>query len=569
MAWAVPMRIARRLLAVCVIGLLDSAPIPCAADIVPGVDNAVERGVEYLNEHIPQNPASGEAVLGALALIKAGEPAENPAIQAVLRQIEKRCLRTEYNPHQHHYYVAGLEMMLLEAIDAERYRSEMKKILAYILKGQLAFGAWYYPNQNGNGDTSITQYAALGLWSAERAGLDVPRSAWDRMAVWHLKTQLKNGSFSYHPGEPQHSVPGAAVTLGGAANVLLARLYLFGDGAKEEPTEHSGPPKKRFGILEAVELDEPADKNNSARNDADYRPQSTTTFIDRSVVAARNWSAVNFRLPPPGTYKMYYLYALERMAALGTMESLGPHDWYREGAQFLVKNQSADGTWTLANRDGTVGAAFGILFLTRSTAQMLGRSHGVPELGAGMLAGGRGLPTDLGKAKVVNGKVEEHGESGPLDELLARLESARIGDIPATQTAILDAVRFGDREKLLEQRDRIRRLVAHPRAEVRRTAFWVLGRAGDLTDIPRLIKGLADADLDVAIEAHNALCVLSRRPLGFGIPADPLAKLDANAEEQAHQEAIADWRERAIEVWSDWYAQVAPYKERGGLGLFH
>ena len=563
------MRIARRLLAICVIGLFAPAPMTSAADAVLGVDDAVESGVEYLTKQIPQNPGSGEAVLGALALIKAGEPAASPAVQAVLRQIEKRCLRTEYDPHLHHYYVAGLEMMLLEAIDAERYRAEMKKILAYILKGQLPSGAWYYPNQNGHGDTSITQYAALGMWSAERAGLDVPRSAWDKMAVWHLKTQLKNGAFSYHPGEPQFSVPGTAMTLGGAANLLLARRYLFGDGVKKEPKPSSDAPKKRFGVLEAVELDEATDKNNSGPNDANFRPKSTSTFIDRSVVAARDWSAVNFRLPPPGEFKMYYLYALERMAALGKMEALGPHDWYRQGAQFLVTTQSKNGTWTIANRGGTVGAAFGILFLTRSTVQMLGHSHGVPELGAGMLAGGRGLPTNLGKVNVANGKVEERGEDGPIDELLARLESARIGEIPATQTAILDAVRFGDRETLLDQRDRIRRLVAHPRAEVRRTAFWVLGRAGDLTDVPRLIEGLSDADLDVAIEAHNALCVLSRRPLGFGVPADPLAQLDAKAKEQARQEAIPEWRERAIEVWSDWYAQVAPYNERGGLGLFH
>ena len=89
-----------------------------------------------------------------------------------------------------------------------------------------------------------------------------------------------------------------------------------------------------------------------------------------------------------------------------------------------------------------------------------------------------------------------------------------------------------------------------------------------MSDVPRLIQGLSDPEVEVAVEAHNGLCVLSRRPLGFGVPADPLASLKENASEKARADALARWQETATDAWRKWYEQVAPYEERDGLGLF-
>lgn len=549
-------------------GLLISPRAVVAAKQSPAIENSIDKAIAFLEKEIPARATSGEAILGALALIKAGEPPETPAVQTVLKEIVKRCSGTEYQPHQHHYYTAGLEIMLFESIDPERYRPEMEKILAYILKGQLSSGAWYYPNQGGNGDTSITQYAVLGMWSAERAGLNVPASVWDEMAIWHLKTQLGNGAFSYHPGEPAESGPAPALTIGGAANLLLARRFLFGEKShsNEDDEKDAAAQKKLFGVLESVDLDEASKRKGG---DADEgKVSSTAGSISQSVSRARHRAAVVFRLPPPIQFKMYYLYALERMAALGNFKMLGAHDWYAEGARLLVTQQQPSGTWTIDRGDPIASAAFGLLFLTRSTAKMLGRTLDVPELGAGMLAGGRGLPNDLDSVEVTGGDVKTGGDTGSLGELLSRLASSGVAQVPGTQKAILATVRFGDRKKLLAQRDRVRKLVDHPRVEVRRTAFWVLGRAGNLRDVPALIAGLSDPNAQVAMEAHNALCVLSRRPLGFGIAPDPLADLDEDAGEEARAKALAEWSKRAREVWKDWYAEVAPYEERDGLGLF-
>jgi len=544
-----------------------------AANPPPGIEAAIRRGVPHLKRACAANPKTGESILAALALVKAGEDVASPEIQAVIAGIQERCAAEIYKPGAHHFYAAGLELMLFEAIDPERYRGEMEKVLAYMLKGQLKTGSWYYPDQQGTGDTSITQYAALGMWAAERAGLKVPKEAWDRMALWHLQTQVRDGGFAYHPGEQQaESGSQPSLTVGGAASLMLAQLHLHGgrDRAKAKVarvTEREEQSGKVFGVLESVPTDAAALEPKESNPDRGYAVKASYDAIQRSVDRAIAWATANWRLPPGPLWRMYFLYSTERMAALGDMKAVGPHDWYAEGAAWLLKEQQKDGSWT-DNGGPVIATAFSVLFLAKATSKMLGRTYDIPQLGGGLLAGGRGLPDDLGAVNVAGGKVETRTAAGPLDELLARLETVSGAEVPEVQNAVLEAIRFGDREKLIGQRDRLRRLVADPRVEVRRTAYWALGRGGELDDVPLLIGGLSDQDVGVAIEAHNALCVLSRRPLAFGLSGDPIGDLPDGTTEAQRNAAIADWRQKAITAWTEWYRRVAPYEERDGLGLF-
>src|SRR5690606_36581921 len=145
----------------------------------------------------------------------------------------------------------------------------------------------------------------------------------------------------------------------------------------------------------------------------------------RSVDRAAAWSAVRFVLPPSTVWRMYYLYGLERMAALGNMATLGEHDWYPLGCKWLVQNQTKDGAWT-GEHGSVAGTAGGVVSLAGSTSKMIARSFDTPELGGGLLAGGRGLPTLQSISKPKQAK----GETSPLDELLARLADAKAADVP-------------------------------------------------------------------------------------------------------------------------------------------
>ena len=67
-------------------------------------------------------------------------------------------------------------------------------------------------------------------------------------------------------------------------------------------------------------------------------------------------------------FHYYFLYGLERAGELAGVENFGPHDWYREGAEYLLAQQHKDGYWRGAGHDGPLAAtSYALLFLTRGT----------------------------------------------------------------------------------------------------------------------------------------------------------------------------------------------------------
>ncbi|QDT37768.1 hypothetical protein [Stratiformator vulcanicus] len=539
-----------------------SVCVSCAvpADRTPEIDAAIRRGQDALKRELSDGGGrAGDRSLAALALVKTSVPATDPAVAAVLQNVLSRC-RTDYQP-SNQYYAAGLEMMLLESIDPKRYRNEMNSILSYLLAGQRAHGAWYYPNQTGGGDTSITQYAALGLWSAGRSGLTVPSTAWSDLARWHVATQFRDGGFAYHPPQGPSK---DTMCLAGAGTLALALRQLYPSGGRVKTPKDPMPAPKLFGVLEAVDLDE----NNSVPTGGGVTGQATIskTDLERSRSAALAWIDRNYTTESTTEWKLYYLYTVERTAAFADRDQFGDVDWYRDGAAHLLASQKPDGTFIGGHRyeNEIVGTSFAILFLSKATAKAVGRRD-VPTIGGGLLAGGRGLPTDLNEVRVDGSKIETRKSTGPLDDLLSQLERIDTGDAAAVQQAIVEKVRLAEPEKLIGEMDRLVRLANDPRDEVRLTAFWALARSGKIRIAPLLIRGLSDDNADVAIEAHNGLCVLSRRPDGFGLPAGPFAGLDEGAGDRLRAEALRQWQSKSIKAWQDWYRRIQPYDQRDGL----
>jgi hypothetical protein len=207
----------------------------------------------------------------------------------------------------------------------------------------------------------------------------------------------------------------------------------------------------------------------------------------------------------------------------------------------------------------------GTLFLLRTTAKTLKREIPLDPLGAGLLAGGRGLPDDLNQAVLKQGTVKSTKDLGPIDELLAALEKVESVDLSTTQSAIVEQVQLGDREELIKQKDRLIKLAKHPNAEARRTAIWALGRTEDMRIAKLLISALDDNNVDVMVEAQNALCILSRKPLGFGLAESPFTGLAESATQEERDAAVSVWREKAKEKWGVWYYKYRPYDERDDL----
>ena len=76
---------------------------------------------------------------------------------------------------------------------------------------------------------------------------------------------------------------------------------------------------------------------------------------------------------PAKQFQYYYLYALERVGMLYGTESIGPHEWYPEGANYLLGGQRANGSWAdpaeayFAEQEPVWSTCYAILFLKRAT----------------------------------------------------------------------------------------------------------------------------------------------------------------------------------------------------------
>ena len=63
-------------------------------------------------------------------------------------------------------------------------------------------------------------------------------------------------------------------------------------------------------------------------------------------------------------------------------------------------------------------------------------------------------------------------------------------------------------------------------------------------------------------EASAGLCILSRRPNGCGLPADPLDGLAEDASNEQRSAHLEKWQKASTKLWTDWYLKIRPYDER-------
>jgi len=535
------------------------------------VKTAIDRGVEYLKQSA-EKLNSAEAGLAAYALLTADASPQTPAVMNAVRQIQRKIKDGQYKPENHHIYEAGVDIMALEAADPKRYKPEIEAIARYLVSQQKAGGYWEYPDRQVGGDTSITQYGLLGLWSASRSGVAIPLRVWDGAASWLLRTQLKNGAFAYWPvggktdrarPEPRHSMSGA-----GVGCLLIARRHLSG-GAEWTPGTRHSDEDKVFGVLETIDFEnldetEETEPVDILAEDEDYEPRIKPKNCDPGVLRGLAWLGAHFTIDGCVGAPIYFLYAMERVGALAHVDRVGNHDWYAEGADYLLKHQDKDGSWN-AHWHATISTiadtSFALLFLSRSTAKHVKSMAPRPGVGTGLLSGGRGLPDDLSQAEARDGTIRSRKIDTPLDKLLSELANPANLNVETAQTQLVQNIQLGNREELIGQKDLLLKLIKDRRVEVRRTAAWALGRCEDLRLAPALIEALNDPDLDVSVEARNALCPLSRRPLVFGLPDAPAGANDAPADDATIQE----WKAEAVKRWKAWYQSVRPYEERDSL----
>ncbi len=518
------------------------------------VNDSIKRGQTYLL----QQPKSGaEGSLTCYALIKSGIDKQHPDVLKQVQEVVAKCRTVGYQPGLQHIYEAGVDAMLLEAVDPVAFKPQLQLIANFLISRQLACGGWYYPTEErlNQGDTSITQYAVLGLWAASRAGVEVPIEVWEKTAQWLMQSQCPDGGFAYHPsGELKSTI---TMTAAGSGSLLIIRRELFGSGEVSDPARPGGPAPatRRFGVLERA-VDEPKPEAPKVKT----TPTLSKSAVDKTIKEGLQWSTVHFG-ERSTEWVCYYLYGIERMAALLDVEKIGAHDWYDDGATELLKRQLPDGSWNDQTRP-IPSTSLAILFLTKATSTILPKPKRAVLVGGGLLAGGRGLPDNLDAVQVKDGQIAARKLQGRVDSLLADLEQSSDAKVEDVQAAVVEAVQLNRPEDLIGQVDRLKKLATDTRVEVRRTAMWALGRTGNISVAPLLIRGLTDVDESVMREASLGLSILSRKPEGCGLPLDPTDGLKEDASTEERQTHLDKWGKESANLWQKWYLKVRPYGER-------
>lgn len=333
------------------------------------IDNAISQGMSYLRNAQLQNGAwrngPGTTALVLQAIVNNGVPegyeeAINKAIEYLLTE-----------PQFDKVYESATLAMALQALDSNKYKDVIAKCAEFLGSSQLPTGMWTYraipeeqwntlnekfqaqqasiarPGRSTNnnllppslspGDNSNTQFALLGLRAARRAGISVNMDAVRACQEHFMRSQNENGGWGYaqYDRNPRGSMTCAAI----------GSLCILDDELK------SGSYFTRRKIK----------KNNVAKG--------------------IQWMRDNFSVTTNPGYKsnyLYYMYSMERAAALSGHKQFGEHDWFAESWPVLCEAQRSDGSWcgARAGRSSDLSdTAFVVLFLKKAQ-----KYHGVKPL---------------------------------------------------------------------------------------------------------------------------------------------------------------------------------------------
>lgn len=395
---------------------LSLAPAAGAAaptgDVQDAVEEAIERGVSYLRSRIERDPwwgadpveppppakrpgraraaprkggervpyIMGKTAIELYALLASDVPADDPLIR---RGFEFLAGLRPRNVYCTALYMLALDAALgqIEADEALRGRAAAKgaaEAKAQPLRSRLAElarwmaaarlegrGAWNYTDDHsrsqGRYDNSNTQFAVLALGVAAKRGVAIPEAVWPEIARHFLEDQEKDGRAA---GDSVDWPPGGApgkTAVGGSETRRRGWPYQQGGGATINMTA--------AGLSSLMIAKEYLGRSGKLSDDERAR-------IDRAVrdgLAYLSGTGLAY-----GKKHLYYgLYSVEKVGDLGSLERIGPIDWYAHGVEILLRRQREDGSWGEPDEpqehDFRHQTSFALLFLNRAT-DLFGRA---------------------------------------------------------------------------------------------------------------------------------------------------------------------------------------------------
>jgi hypothetical protein len=311
------------------------------------VNRAVDWGCEFLlskqnsdgSWHVEAPHPIGRTSLALLALLHGGVSQSDPHIQKGVDYLIKELRAwnvtrpTGVPEPRRSVYETGITLQLLYTLGPNpRFVNEMKPLAEFLARTfRPGEALWGYPD--GAADLSNSQYALLGLRCAAMRDVkpDHARDVWLGALKGVLRCRTPMGGFSYRPGE----LPRGSMTVAGLAMIKLC----------EDELKGYGKATKDLALARVAAT------------------AAETWFVDRFSVArnpeGNTWTNHGF---------YYYLYGIERYAVFYDLKQIGSHAWYRDGAEFLLRDQNENGSWGVYHN--VEDTAFSILFLRKAALTM-------------------------------------------------------------------------------------------------------------------------------------------------------------------------------------------------------
>ena len=287
----------------------------------------------------------GVSALALLSLLNAGMTVDDTAVAKGLRY-----LRSVKEPQPDRTYEISLMIMALAAAkDGNRDKTRIVMLAHRLEDGQVQHGPnagmWSYyvspQRMDTSGDHSNTQFAVLGLRDAALAGIPVERDVWTRIRQHWLDSQTPDGGWGYSRTHNQGAT--GSMTVAGIASLIITSLMLADDS----------------------NVNPDGTVNCCAQDPPDPAIERGIGWMERHFAVGHN--------PAGGAWLLYYIYGLERAGRLSGRRFFGDHDWYREGAQYLIANQTQrTGEWQgTSTEPPVVATSFALLFLSKGLCPVL------------------------------------------------------------------------------------------------------------------------------------------------------------------------------------------------------
>lgn len=345
------------------------------------VETAIQRGVQYLVRQqmmdgtwgMMQKPRGGgfhggTTALVAYTLLRSGLTLEHPAVQRAFAALDV----LPYNET----YTAGLMLVAYEASRESKYLPRMKAIAQKLLKDQRG-GLWGYPTtwegdwdkwnkDPSEADLSNTQYAVLGLRAAHHAGVEIPEKVW----LETIEAVLDLQEDPYQVDAPVRAPSAEGGGLGTGSVSAGGKVNAAGFGYRSNTEVRPAMVAAGVSVI-AI--------GRECLSNRIKGELGTRSFEGIQWGAA--WLGDQFpfveadnQKPIWGGWPFYYAYGIERVGSLLGTELLGNHEWYAEGARWLLPRQSpTDGSWHAndfyggAHPGNVSDTCFAILFLKRAS----------------------------------------------------------------------------------------------------------------------------------------------------------------------------------------------------------